>query len=249
MLHSRLIILSGPSGVGKTPLKSTLDKHFPEIRNQLIKIVLYNSRNPRPGETEGQDYHFRSRNYLNQLRQDEQYIVIDVRGDIQALNLIELGPLLENHTVLFEGNTYIALEILKRFESDLKTKLLSVFLSPMSKAEIQLVQKYKRNTDFHYLLTTLMYKKLERRLQNYGKTLTSKRRENLTIRSQEAYYELKQAWRFDWIIPNHDGEDSDNWHVMPYPIGDAQISLHTFVDLLQKGHSDFAEKWEKNFIL
>ena len=248
MPQSRLIVLSGPSGVGKTPLDTSLYKFFPEIRNHLRKIVLYNSRKPRPGEKDNRDYHFRSRKYLNQLRKNNDYIVIDVRGDTQALNLIELTQLLENHRVLFEGNTCIAIEILKRFKSNLKTGLLSIFLSPLSKIEIQLIQKFKGRTNLHHLITTLMYNKLERRLRTYGTTLSSDRRENLNVRSKEAYFELKNAWRFDWVIPNHDGEDSDNWRIMPYPIGDARISLHTFVDIIQKGYSENAEKWEKNLI-
>ena len=246
MRQSRLIILTGPSGVGKTPLDLSLNKFFPEIRQRMKKIILYNSRDPRPGEIDGRDYHFRSEKYLNQLREDKAYLVLDVRGDTQALNLTELKQLLKNYNVFFEGNTYIALKLIDYFKSDRSSELVSIFLSPLSKNEIQLIRKRVKSNSLEYLITILMYKKLERRLRNYGKILTSNRIENIKIRSREAYSELKEAWKFDWIIPNHDGEDSDHWNILPYPIGDAQKSLNTFIDILQKGQSEFAEKWPNN---
>lgn len=41
------------------------------------------------------------------------------------------------------------------------------------------------------------------------------------------------AWHFQNVIPNHDGEDSDNWDAFYYPIGDARKTLLAFVGLLQ----------------
>ena len=46
----RLVILSGPSCVGKSPLYKSLGKFCPELRTQFHKLVLVNSRAPRPGE-------------------------------------------------------------------------------------------------------------------------------------------------------------------------------------------------------
>ena len=57
----RLVILSGPSCVGKGPLHAALKKFHPEIVARTPKFVLYDSRAPRPGEIDGVDYHFRSR--------------------------------------------------------------------------------------------------------------------------------------------------------------------------------------------
>ena len=47
---SRLVLLSGPSCVGKGPLASALTRHHPELAAQLAPLVLHNSRDPRPGE-------------------------------------------------------------------------------------------------------------------------------------------------------------------------------------------------------
>ena len=51
----RLVILSGPSCIGKSPLEKALGRFFPELRRQLQKLVLYNTRAPRPGELDGVD--------------------------------------------------------------------------------------------------------------------------------------------------------------------------------------------------
>ena len=54
----RLIILSGPSCVGKSPLYAALKKFYPQLASRLTKLVLYDSRSARPGEVDGVDFHF-----------------------------------------------------------------------------------------------------------------------------------------------------------------------------------------------
>src|SRR5262245_42257694 len=100
-VSGRLIILSGPSCVGKSPLEKALDRFFPQLRQRLKKLVLYNSRAPRPGEMDGKDYHFRTREHIEALRSQERYVVLDVRGDLQALDLEELSELLKKGDLLF----------------------------------------------------------------------------------------------------------------------------------------------------
>src|SRR5713226_8716745 len=57
----RSVILSGPSCVGKSPLAKALGRFHPDLSAKLQPIVLYNSGSPRPGERDGEDYHFRTR--------------------------------------------------------------------------------------------------------------------------------------------------------------------------------------------
>jgi guanylate kinase len=86
----RLVILSGPSCVGKTPLAKALARLYPELRKSLQPLVLYNGRAPRPGEVDGVDYHFRSRNEIEDLKSTDSFVVLDVHGDLQALNIQHL---------------------------------------------------------------------------------------------------------------------------------------------------------------
>ncbi|HEX4834218.1 MAG TPA: guanylate kinase [Trebonia sp.] len=52
--HSRLTVLSGPSGVGKSTVAATLRREYPEI---WISVSI-TTRSPRPGEVNGREYHF-----------------------------------------------------------------------------------------------------------------------------------------------------------------------------------------------
>ena len=100
----RLVILSGPSCVGKSPLKKALGKFHPHLSSRLKKLVLFNSRAPRPGELDGVNYHFRTRLQVEALTSDSRYAVLEVRGDLQALNVDELKALLQQNDVFFKGN-------------------------------------------------------------------------------------------------------------------------------------------------
>ena len=51
---ARLTVLSGPSGVGKRTVITALRRNFPDV----WVSVSATTRAPRPGETEGVDYHF-----------------------------------------------------------------------------------------------------------------------------------------------------------------------------------------------
>src|SRR5262252_7735074 len=103
----RLVILSGPSCVGKSPLAKALGRFHPDLSAKLQPIVLYNSRAPRPGERDGQDYHFRTREQIEAMRDREGYVTLDVRGDLQALDLEDLSALLRRGDAFFEGNPFI----------------------------------------------------------------------------------------------------------------------------------------------
>jgi guanylate kinase len=53
-VHSRLTVLSGPSGVGKSTVVAELRRNNPEIWFS----VSVTTRKPRPGEVDGRDYRF-----------------------------------------------------------------------------------------------------------------------------------------------------------------------------------------------
>ena len=58
-----LVVVSGPSGVGK----DTLIKHLLELDPNLRYSVSYTTRTPRPGEVEGVNYFFVKRERFNEL--------------------------------------------------------------------------------------------------------------------------------------------------------------------------------------
>jgi len=243
----RLVILSGPSCVGKSPLDKALGRFYPELRGTLRKLVLYNSRAPRPGEVDGVDYHFRMRSQVEALRREDRYAVLDVRGDLQALDVEELQVLLQDSNAFFEGNPFVgrALQMHPRLAG---IDRLSIFLSPLSREEILYLKAPERNILLPDLVTDLMRRKLLRRARRQKLELSAKDLENIETRAAGAYRELKEAWHFEYVIPNHDGEDSDNWEAFYFPLGDARKALNAFAALLEGRVPPNVERWEEDLI-
>jgi len=246
-MTGRLIILSGPSCVGKSPLDKALVRFYPEIKKNLQSLVLYNSRKARPGETEGVDYFFRTRKDIEILNQKEKFVVMAVRGDLQAMDLENLKKLLQKGDVFFEGNPFIGSLLLTH--PNLKNiNKLSIFMSPLSREEILAVKNGESNMSLAELLTDVMRRKLLRRTKKQKTELSLKDFENIEKRAASAYEELKKAYLFEHVIPNHDGEDSENWNAFYYPLGDARKSLLAFVDLMAGKKAEISEKWESDLI-
>jgi guanylate kinase len=69
-MSGNLFIISAPSGAGKTSLVSALLS-----RNQQISLsISYTTRAPRPGETNGKDYHFISRDMFLEMSKDGDFL-------------------------------------------------------------------------------------------------------------------------------------------------------------------------------
>jgi guanylate kinase len=238
----RLVILSGPSCVGKSPLKKALGKFYPHLSSQLKRLVLFNSRTPRPGELDGVDYHFRTRSHVEGLRANSRCVVLEVRGDLQALDVDELKSLVEQNDVFFEGNPFVG-RLLLTHPPLANVRRLSIFLSPLSKDEIAYLKAPERNLSLEAFVTDVMRRKLLRRVRHQKGEPSLKDLENIETRASSAYAEMKEAWHFEYVIPNHDGEDSDNWETFYYPIGDARKSLDAVAALLEGVMPSGLEKW------
>jgi guanylate kinase len=239
----RLVLLSGPSCVGKGPLCAALDRLHPELAARLEDIILYNSRSPRPGERDGVDYHFRSRAEILALGK-KGFSVFEVRGDTQAVDIAAVRERLGgDRTLFFEGNPFVA-EALRRAFGSLKP--LTVFLSPLSREEI--LELRAAGADPAAVVAELMCRKLLRRTLRQKGRVSSRDAEEVARRCRSAWRELGFAWRFRFILPNHDGEDSENWDAFPRPVGDARKVLAAFVEILRGRRSALAETWEKGLL-
>lgn len=245
--NNRLIIFSGPSCVGKSPLAKTIARFHPDIYKSLQPLVLYNSRAARPGEMDGIDYHFRTREEIEKLKNKDNFVVMDVRGDLQAIDINELSELLQDGDVFFEGNPFVGREL--QINSSLENiNKLSVFMAPLSREEILFLKSVKPEVSLPDLVTDIMRRKLLRRTGKQKGELSLKDLENIEKRAGSAYRELMDAHYFEYVIPNHDGEDSENWNAFYHPIGDARKSFVCFMDLFRGNTSQYVEKWEKDLI-
>jgi guanylate kinase len=243
----RLVVLSGPSCVGKSPLSKALARLHPDIHGRLQPLVLHNSRGPRPGEVDGRDYYFRSRQDVEGLRGDPRYVVLDVRGDVQALDLQELDELLSSGDVFFEGNPFVGSALLTH-PGLAPIRRIAAFMTPLSRSEVEFLGAPERGVDLPALVTDVMRRKLLRRTRKQKGELALPDLENIEKRAGSAYKEMRFTSQFSHVIPNHDGEDSDNWDAFYYPLGDAGRSLRIFVALLEGRPADGAEEWPEGLL-
>jgi len=242
----KLIILSGPSCVGKTPLKEVFKNFYQDIYTQLRPIILYTSRPIRPGEIEGVNYFFRSIKEFKKLNRDSNFIVFKVHNDYQAIDKTIIDEMIQEHDMFFEGNTTVG-RLFQTHPDLADIKKLTIFLSPLSGQELIELRlrgkKYMRET-----VQKIMRQKLLRRLKQFGSDLDSNSIEDLQRRASDAYVELKEAHHFDYIIPNHDGEDSENWNQSLLPSGDAGRALDAFAAILSNKSHPNIENWEENLV-
>lgn len=123
---------------------------------------------------------------------------------------------------------------------------LSIFLSPLSNDEITYLKVPERNVSLPEFITDVMRRKLLRRTRRQKGELSLRDLENIKTRASSAYRELREAWHFQYVIPNHDGEDSDNWETFYYLIGEARKSLDAFATLLKGSVPPGVEQWAED---
>ncbi len=172
---------------------------------------------------------------------------MDVRGDLQALDLQQLSDSLAKGDVLFEGNPFIG-KVLQTHPALTNVSKLSVFMSPLSRDEILFFTTEEHGISLPDLITDIMRKKLLRRRRRQKGKLCVKDLENIERRAASAYHELKEAYLYQHVIPNHDGEDSENWDAFYYPLGDARLSLLSFVALINDQTTSWIENWNEELI-
>jgi guanylate kinase len=219
-----------------------LKRFYPELAAKLRPLILYNSRAPRPGEQDEVDYHFRTREQVEALRAESRYVVLDVRGDLQALDLDDLSGVLRASDALFEGNPFVG-RVLQTHKALEEVNRLGIFVSPLSKDEIVFLRNEPR-VSLPQLVGDVMRRKLLRRTRRQKGEISLKDLQEVERRAGSAYAELREAHHFDHVIPNHDGEDSDHWDAFYYPLGDARRTLVALASLLRGETPAGVECWD-----
>ncbi len=244
----RFIALSGPSCVGKSPLFKALRRIHPDQASRLKKVVLYNDRQPRPGEQDGVDYYFRPRGEIEFLSDREGCLVIPVRNDLQAIDVESIQSILnEGFDAFYEGNPAIVAAIKdKNLLKDVPS--ITMFLSPLSREEILFFKQREHRIDLKALVTDIMRRKLLRRTKAHKGILSLPDSEEIEIRCGTAFDEMKEAYKFDYVIPCHSGEDSEHWNAFYYPIGEARSAMECFISLINEEKSSYAEQWESDLL-
>jgi len=79
MKSPSIIVLTGPSGAGKSTVAKALLERHPA---GLIRFITTTTRPTRPGEKNGEAYHFTSRKYFEKGVKAERFFVIVKRSDL-----------------------------------------------------------------------------------------------------------------------------------------------------------------------
>lgn len=129
-MPGNLFIISAPSGAGKTSLVHALLDTDP-----LIDLsVSYTTRDPRPGEQDGRDYHFVSREtFLAMAKRGEFLESAEVYGNLYGTSQTWISR--ENargRDVLLEIDWQGAAQVRRRFP-----ECISIFILPPSKAALE----------------------------------------------------------------------------------------------------------------
>ncbi len=126
----KLIIITGPSGVGKgTVVKELLD------RNKDIWLsISATTRNPRIGEKDGENYYFISDEKFKDMIDKKEFLEwAQFAGNYYGTPLSTVNEKIEKgFTVLLEIEVEGAKQIKEKFP-----EALSIFLLPPSKAELE----------------------------------------------------------------------------------------------------------------
>ncbi|QTJ56561.1 guanylate kinase [Dolosigranulum pigrum] len=126
-----LLVLSGPSGVGK----GTVRKHiFDHYNNDFDYSISMTTRDKREGEVEGQDYYFRSREAFEQL--------IESDGLLEYAEYVGnyYGTPLEYVNETLEAGRDVFLEIEVQGALKVRNKMpeaIFIFLSPPNLGELE----------------------------------------------------------------------------------------------------------------
>jgi guanylate kinase len=128
----RLIVISGPSGVGKTTLLKRLFEECPF----LVSSVSATTRSPRPGERDGVDYHFITDAEFQHRRQAGEFLEcfeVFGRGTWYGTLAGEVAPSLKaGKSIVLEIDVQGAMAVLERFP-----QAITIFVHPSSPDELR----------------------------------------------------------------------------------------------------------------
>ena len=95
-----MIVLSSPSGAGKT----TLTKKLAENNSQFVISISYTTRKPRPNEIDGKDYHFvTSKEFNDLIKKKNFYEYAEIFDNYYGTHKKTVNELLsKNKDVLFD---------------------------------------------------------------------------------------------------------------------------------------------------
>jgi guanylate kinase len=130
MSEGIMVILSSPSGAGKTTLVKLLSE-----RKGFTTSISYTTRTPRSNEINGRDYHFVNREKFERMIRNKEFLEYakvfkNFYGTTKSNTLNELS---KGNNVIFDIDWQGTNQIISQ---KLKNKLLTFFILPPSREEL-----------------------------------------------------------------------------------------------------------------
>jgi guanylate kinase len=124
--HPILLVVSAPSGAGKT----TLCNHLMKRHRGLEYTISHTTRAPRPGEVAGRDYHFVDQTTFRAMREAGQFLEwAEVHGNLYGTARSSVGgPLAAGRDVLVDVDIQGAASL----RADPELRPVTVFVLPPS---------------------------------------------------------------------------------------------------------------------
>ncbi|XP_073054496.1 guanylate kinase 2, chloroplastic/mitochondrial-like [Primulina eburnea] len=187
-----IIVISGPSGVGK----DAVIKRLREVREDLHFVVTATSRAQRPGEVDGRDYFFWSKeDFISMINKNELLEYALVYGDYKGI------PKQQIREYMAKGRD-IVLRVDIQGAATLRTILRNgaVFLFLVAESEEALVKRL-----------------IDRRTEST---------EALLMRVASAREELRHLKEFDYVVVNKEGELESSVNLVESIIDAEKAKVH-----------------------
>ena len=203
-MKKKLILLSGPSCVGKGPLRKALEDFHPEIG--FAEPVWIHSRKPRFKRSEGRyevhgvDYYFSPRGMVELLPRD-RFLVGDLGYGLQAMDLAHLEEMFDANDVVFTEMSLVFQDPLADWvkrQARFDIEVRHVMLVPMTLEEVER-KSAETGAPPEQVVYEVMIGKQRRRGEDPP--------EKMERRARAAYPEMKAARPGTKIIVCRAGED------------------------------------------
>jgi guanylate kinase len=129
-MSGTLYIVAAPSGAGKSSLVNALL----ERERDIVLSISHTTRPPRPGDVDGEHYHFVNRGVFERLIADNAFLEhAEVFGNLYGTSRAAVEPLLaQGRDVLLEIDWQGARQVRK-----VKPDSVSIFILPPSREELE----------------------------------------------------------------------------------------------------------------
>ena len=221
--QKRLVVVSGPSGVGKGPAIEWMKKmYFPDIHagkdcKEFCQVQIHKAEIHDKREKEG----------LEGLSND--FYEFDCRGAKQRIDFKELDSALENHYVVLLEAYHTTLDrIVERFGN--YASIDSVFISPLSDAEMEDIRKEGKTIENY--LPDRMFDSLCDRAKLEGRNITIEDSEKLKARALDSVAEMESMRKYRHRIDNGCYESDFRWR-MPFLAGEPRRTVESLYRIIK----------------